>query len=523
MTRTIAIFGAGQSGQATWRLAQSLGHATVLFDEGGKGDALVFSAEDVERFDAFVFSPGFAADHPWRCLVSQAGRSCISELAYAAPHWRGRLIGVTGTNGKTTVTKLLADALAKCIAKDGAVNVACPLVTDHEPSRMADASAAPRPSRALALREPQGLEPACRELVEQAETASEHATLRAVAVGNIGYPLADAVLSAANLDGACAVVEISSFQAELSQTLRLDGLIWTNFAEDHLDRYASMDAYFEAKAQLLGCLKPGACCVVGPSVVPWLARRQFFVGATWKRLPAALLPVQADGSRIYIKNPRTENCIRLGQPNRARPGGETSPANTALLEQLDADSVFGRFPNTENFRLAAAWWTGAGLPTDALICAANAFAPAPHRLALVAECDGVRFWDDSKATNFHAALAAIESIAAPIIWIGGGQGKGGDLQSFARSVAARVDVAVLYGEVAEALAAAMHDLPVRAERCYQFSDAVHRAAAIAGEMSGASVLLSPGFASFDQFESYGARGKMFTDLVLGLKNARCAR
>lgn len=446
MSKNIAIFGAGQSGQAARRLAQSLGDSVVLFDEGGQGDAAAFAAEGLERFDAFVFSPGFAADHPWRRRVAEAGRICLSELAYAAPHWRGPLIGITGTNGKTTLTKLLADALADCIANEGALNnVACPL---------ADASAAPMPLRAL---------------------ASEHATFQALAVGNIGYPLADAVLSAKNIDGACAVVEISSFQAELCQTLRLDGLLWTNFAEDHLDRYASMDAYFEAKAQLLGCLKPGACSVVGPSVVSWLE------------------PL-----------------------NRTRPSCETAEEVTALLEQLDADSVFRRFPNTENFNLAAAWWTQSGLPSEALIRAADRFTPAPHRLALVAERGGVRFWDDSKATNFHAALAAIESVAAPIVWIGGGRVKGGDLGAFARSVASGVTVAVLYGEAGEALAGAMRGLPVQVVQQDRFADAVRAAAELAGALDGANVLLSPGFASFDQFGSYSDRGKLFRELVLGL-------
>lgn len=421
MKQTIAIFGAGQSGRATRRLAQSLRHATVIFDEGGQGDAAAFAEADLGRFDSFVFSPGFAADHPWRRLVSESGRRCLSEIAYAAPHWRGLLVGITGTNGKTTLTQLLADAC-------GAIG----------PSSLA--------------------------------------------AGNIGYPLADAVLSAANQIGAYAVVEISSFQAELSQTLRLDGLIWSNFAEDHLDRYTSMDAYFTAKAQLLNCLKPDAHRILGPSVVSWMERHGW-------------------------------SCEEY------RPAEEA----TALPDQLHAGSIFRRFPNTENFQLAAAWWTRSGLPVDALICAANKFTPAPHRLALVAEWDGVRFWDDSKATNFHAALAAIKAIDAPIIWIGGGRAKGGDLQSFARSVAAGADVAVLYGEVAEALAEAMHDQSVRTVRCHQFSDAVHLAAAISAETKMANVVLSPGFASFDQFDSYRARGKMFTDLVLGLKNARRPR
>lgn len=416
MSKTIAIFGAGQSGQAARRLAHALGDATELFDEGGQGDAPTFSPSDLARFDSFVFSPGFAADHPWRRLVREVGRPCLSELSYAASHWKGRLVGITGTNGKTTLTKLLAEALG----------------------------------------------------------AAGEASL---AAGNIGYPLADAVLSSANEEAATAIVEISSFQAELSQKLRLDGLLWSNFAEDHLDRYATMDAYFEAKAQLLDCLKPDAPCVVGPSVVPRLKRR-----------------------------------------GRACPAYKLAKPATKWVEVLRPTSVFARPPNSENFNLAAAWWELSERSTQALIDATNDFSPAPHRLGQIAEFDGVRYWDDSKATNFHAALAAIAFVPTPVVWIGGGQAKGGDLEAFARSVAAGVAVAVLYGEVGEALATALRGLPVRVVRHDRFAAAVEAAAGIASQMKSANVLLSPGFASFDQFGSYGDRGKLFRDLVLSLKN-----
>lgn len=421
MKQTIAIFGAGQSGQAARRLAHSLGQATVLYDEGGQGDAADFPAADRERFDAFVFSPGFAAEHPWRRAAVETGRPCLSELAFAAAHWRGPLVGITGTNGKTTLTQLLAGALA---ALDGQPGSEC----------------------------------------------------SSVAAGNIGYPLADAVLSAANRESTVAVLEISSFQAELSQSLRLDGLLWTNFAEDHLDRYPTMEAYFEAKAQLFDCLKPGAHCFVGPQVISWIEQGR-------------------RAGQAYIR----------------------AEADAELLNQLPADSAFRRAPNRENFSLAAAWWRQRELPTEVLVRVARDFRPAPHRLEVVAGFGGVRFWDDSKATNFHAALAAIESVGRPLVWIGGGRAKGGDVAAFARAVAARVDVAVLYGEAASAMAEAMCGGGVPVLRHDRFADAVQTAASSAAFLEGANVLLSPGFASFDQFRSYSERGKSFRELILGLK------
>ena len=418
MSKHYAIFGAGLSAQAACRLAQANGLGVVLIDEAGEGDQATFEASDLERFECFVFSPGFAAEHPWRILAEASSSPCMSEIAFAARYWDGRVIGVTGTNGKSTLTGLIAKALS----------------------------------------------------------FSGHVTLTA---GNIGYPFSEAVLSESNQEGAYAVLEISSFQAELADGMELDALLWTNFAEDHLDRYHSMARYFKAKAKLFDCLKPNAICVVGPQVAKWMAnQRKVFDGCS-------IAHEVAD-----------------------------------LVLQLDADSVFQRFPYSKNFSLAAELWCLMDLPPAALIEAANAFVLPPHRLNVVAECGSVRFWNDSKATNFHATLAAIRSIDRPIVWIGGGRAKGGDIEAFAQQVGPQVNMAVLYGEVAERLAKALKGSlgSVHVYEC--FDHAIAAAAEFAAKVPHANVLLSPGFASYDQFDSFDARGKNFNDIVLSLKNAR---
>lgn len=204
-------------------------------------------------------------------------------------------------------------------------------------------------------------------------------------------------------------------------------------------------------------------------------------------------------------------------------GGAPGTGRTALgvppLDALPADSIFRRPPNLENWSVAAEWWAQAGLPERALVDAAEAFALSDHRLAPIAERDGVRFWNDTKATNFHAALAAIEAVGGRIVWIGGGRGKGGDVVRFAQEVATRVEVAVVYGEMAPELASIMAaaGAPVHVEE--RFDAAVRLAASLAEDIPSAQVLLSPGFASFDQFRAYGERGKIYCDLVLSLKNA----
>ena len=413
MGQHIAILGAGRSGRAARRLAARVGDTAVCFDEAGVGDRQCFGQDDLAKFDAFVFSPGLAAGHPWRVLAEGSGKCCQSELAYAAAHWQGELIGVTGTNGKTTVTRLLKEAL---------------LATGR----------------------------------------------RAVACGNIGLPMSEAVLDLAAGPDAVAVVEISSFQAELPGQLALDGLLWTNFAEDHLDRYATMGDYLAAKANLLYCLKPGSTVVFGAGI-----REQ---------LDAAGIQQGTSPTLDQMKSP----CFPLSKGPLSRP------------------------PHRHNFDLAASYWRQKRYSDAALLEAAAAFELSPHRLQQVAEKEGVCFWDDSKATNFEAALAAVVGLERPIIWIGGGRAKGSDVANFARKIGGRVDAAVLYGEVADTLAANLPKTldPVRV--CPQFEAAVHEAFAIGKTMSGARVVLSPGFASFDQFSSYADRGKSFNSIVLGL-------
>ncbi len=414
--KRVAIFGAGVSGQAARRLVLSLGLEPCLFDEGGRGDTADFSAASLSGFDVFVFSPGFAIAHPWRVLAQRSGRPCYSELGFAAIHWRGRLLGVTGTNGKTTITSLLSNAL------NAAGQVA-------------------------------------------------------VGAGNIGTPLSDCVLGDGNHAEATAVCEISSFQAELPDGLQLDGLIWSNFAEDHLDRYDSMAEYFASKTQLLSCLRPGAPSVLGVDVITFD-------------------PEVSGISRAIVVDEDSD-----------------------LIDRLAPDSPFSTSPQSANFALAVALWRALDQPVESLIDSANAFQLAAHRLSPVDSWGGVTFWNDSKATNFHAVLAAIDGLDGRVYWIGGGSGKGGDFDAFARSIAPKVEAVFLYGEVAESLAESFMPVHSCVEIRADLAAAVEVATRAALANSPSVVLLSPGFASFDQFSGYAARGKSFISTVFSLKDA----
>ena len=416
MSASYAIFGSGISAQGARRLALSNGFKVVLFDELGKGDRMDFRLEDLSKFDAFIFSPGFAADHPWRALVEASGLLCLSELAFAARYWKGRIIGVTGTNGKSTITKLLVEALK--VSK-----------------------------------------------------------LTSIATGNIGFSFSEAALSNSNFPEAYAVLEISSFQAELIDGLKLDALLWTNLAEDHLDRYATINDYYEAKSRLLHCLKKKNFCVIGPQVSDW----------------------------IDHMNEEFISCILKDK-------------STHLDYKLCQESIFRYPPNSDNFLLVAKLWSLMNKSPDSLVEAANSFVPAPHRLNKIREIKGVKFWDDSKATNFHATLTALQSFNGPIVWIGGGRSKGGNIQAFIKKVVQQVNAAVLYGEAADCIVASLGSSPASVHVYPLFEDAVLAAAKIGFSIPNVNVLLSPGFSSFDQFKSYEERGKSFTRIVLSLKS-----
>jgi UDP-N-acetylmuramoylalanine--D-glutamate ligase len=410
--RPVGVLGAGVSGSGARALLSRLGSTAAVYDRDG--DA--FGAEAAGRHGLVIFSPGFPLHHPWLEQARKAGCICMAEIDFASLFWRGRMVAVTGTNGKTTLTEFLAHALT-CAGR------------------------------------------------------------RARAAGNIGYPLSRLV---AEEDGgapeATAVCEVSSFQAEQLGHFGADSLLWTNFAEDHLERHEGLRAYFDAKWELVTRTRKGRFHC-GSSV----AR---FAGGFGRALPEGA-PVETEGL----------------------------PPDPRL-----AGTVFEAYPQRENFALAEAWWDAEGLDRAVLLAAARSFRLGRHRLARVATVDGVTFWNDSKATNFHAVEAALAGIRGPVVLIAGGRSKGGDIGGFARRIAPRISHAVLIGETGPVLAAALESCGVAHQCVAAFEDAV-RAAATAAP-AGGNVLLSPGFASFDMFRGYEDRGDRFERAVADLHPAR---
>ena len=410
--RTVAVLGGGVSGEGAVALLSRLGASAAVYDQNGAE----FTAEAARTHGLVVFSPGFPPSHPWLAIARDCGCMCVAELDFASIFWRGRILAVTGTNGKTTLTEFLAHALGR-------------------------------------------------------------AGRRAIAAGNIGIPFTRVV---ADEDGGApetiAVCEVSSYQAEQLGHFYADGLLWTNFAEDHLERHPDTGAYFAAKWILVIRTAPG----------------RLFVGSS----------VEREGARLGRPLPPGSCVATEGQP--ADPGLEGTP--------------FSTYPQRENFILAAAWWRSEGLDEAALYGAARSFRVGRHRLCRVAAIDGVSYWNDSKATNFHAVEAALAGFGAPVVLIAGGRSKGGNLAGFVGRIAARVSHAVLIGETGPALAAAFEQCGVPHSECAGIDEAVRLAAGAAA--SGGDVVLSPGFSSFDMFRNYEDRGDRFEQAVSELRAAR---
>jgi UDP-N-acetylmuramoylalanine--D-glutamate ligase len=319
----------------------------------------------------------------------------------------------------------------------------------------------------------------------------------AVACGNIGYPVVGAVRAGHPV----LAVELSSFQLHWSPSIRPAAGCVLNVAEDHLDWHGSLAGYAAAKARALlspvavaGVDDPAAAALL--AAAPATARR---VGVTLGEPGPDQLGV-VDGTLV----------------DRAFGGG-------ALIE---ADAVHpGGPPGVTDALAAAALARAHGAEPAAVRAGLLGFRPGPHRSAEIGAVAGVRFVDDSKATNPHAAGAALAAQAgAPVVWIAGGLLKGAAVDELVARHAGRLRAVVLIGTDRRAFVAALQrhapDIPVHevvTGHDDPMSTAVRRAAALA--RPGDVVLLAPAAASMDQFADYAARGRAFADAVATLRPA----
>ena len=313
---------------------------------------------------------------------------------------------------------------------------------------------------------------------------------RKVAVGgNIGTPALDLLSDDVEL----YVLELSSFQLETTERLGAEVATCLNISEDHMDRYDGMAQYHLAKHRI------------------FRGARQVVVN----RDDALSRPLIADQVPCWT--------FGLGKPDFKRFGLIEENGEKQLAFQFEALMPTAELKirgahNQSNALAALALGHAVGLPFEAMLQTLRRFVGLPHRCQWVRELRGVGYYDDSKATNVGAALAAIEGLGADIagklVLIAGGDGKGADFSALTAPVAKFCRAVVLLGRDAEQIAEALGDAAPLV-RVKTLDEAVQRCAELA--QSGDAVLLSPACASLDMFKNFEERGRLFAQAAEGLQ------
>jgi UDP-N-acetylmuramoylalanine--D-glutamate ligase len=456
--RRVVVLGLARSGVAATRFLADAGAVVAAYDRrpaselaeaiaalGARPVRLALGIDEVdatallEHADLLVTSPSvssrFPTTDPWlrEALGAAEGRGAqvLSEVDLFMRLTGARLAGVTGTKGKTTTASLLAAMLVE-------------------------------------------------------------GGLPTVLGGNIGTPLIERSLELGPDDW--VVLELSELQLP-TISRGVDVALYTNIAEDHLDRHGTVEAYRAVKALLAELTVPDGQVVLNhddpgsrelgerlpPAALAWYGMDRPGLGAMEGWLEDGWLTV--GGERVV-----SADEVRL-------------PGRHMLADVLGA-------------ALAARL---IGVDAGAIGTVARTFAGVPHRLETVAERNGVRWINDSQATIPQAAIAALEAFDSPIVLIAGGKDKGLDYAAFADAIASRVRALVLIGETADELEAlVVSRVPVR--RASSMDEAV----AVAGEIvqAGDIALLSPAAASFDMFVDYAARGDAFRAAVERMEESR---
>jgi UDP-N-acetylmuramoylalanine--D-glutamate ligase len=384
------------------------------------------AAEPLSQYAFAVVSPGVSLDDPFIAQLRAAKVEILGdiELFARALSRVPAVVGITGSNGKSTVTTLTGE-----MARAAGLNVAVG--------------------------------------------------------GNLGTPALDLLGDAVQM----YVLELSSFQLETTAGLMLAAATMLNVSPDHLDRHGSLERYIAAKARI-------------------------FSGAQ-----TAVVNRDDRATHTGVHKARRIVSFGLDAPTAGhygvveREGERWLAVGDEALLPLSTLKIHG-LHNVANALAALALADAAGVPRAASLEALRSFKGLPHRCEWVAEKEGITWINDSKGTNVGATLAALQGLAGPLVWLGGGQGKGQDFRGLRTPLAEKARVAILFGEDAERIERALGGrLSVR--RVADLAAAV----ALARELArpGDRVLLSPACASFDQFKNYEERGERFRALVAEMR------
>lgn len=445
----VLVIGAARSGIAAARFMAERGAVVALNDqkpiEKWSPEALALKEAGIglvpgeppswllDQLDLVVVSPGVPATIIPIRYAERAGAEVIGEIELASRFLKGRVVAITGSNGKTTTTSLIGEML-----QDGGLKVQVG--------------------------------------------------------GNIGKPLISLVES--STDDGWTVVELSSFQLETIKEFHPAIALVLNVTPNHMDRYESFNDYAAAKHRIFMNQSEADVAIINAD------------DATVSSWSAGL---RARVVRFSVKT-ELENGIFLRESKLvSRSHGEET-------ELLDVNDMKLRgLHNVENVAAACAAGIAAGVSVESMSATVKRFDPVEHRLEFVAEIDGVKFYNDSKATSVDATVKAVEAFASEqgkLILILGGRGKKAPYEPLAQLVKERVRKLILIGEDADTIAAELGEY-AQFERAGDMSDAIQRSFAAAEK--GDVVLLAPACASFDMFDSFEHRGKVFKEAVGKLK------
>ncbi len=398
------------------------------------------SVELFTTVDLILVSPGVPTGLEVLVAAKEKGVPIIGELALAPGYLKTKVIAITGTNGKTTVTSLIGDLL-------------------------------------------------------------KGAGYKVFVGGNIGTPLTDYLVGEQKADW--LVLEVSSFQLDTAGDFRPDIGVLLNISADHLDRYQSYAEYVQSKLSLFSHQQVGDVAIVNSDDSD--SMRSF------------------DDTKSIWHGRAARECLSFGSSLIGQSGSIVTGSMVKLSdEELDFDqeeydlrgTQLGFSPNLENAAVAILVARVAGCNPNTIKNGLDHFSLLRHRMTMVAEVGGVRYYNDSKATNIGAVCSALGGLAGPVVLIAGGRDKGGDYRLLADLVSQKVKVLLLIGEAKEIIAESLAGL-TQVETLNSMSDAVERASQLSEK--GDSVLLSPACASFDMFSGYSQRGEVFEKLVATLQ------
>jgi UDP-N-acetylmuramoylalanine--D-glutamate ligase len=399
-----------------------------------------FRADDFAWAEQIVVSPGVPVATPLIAQALQAGRDVVGDVELFARELLApgllrqssgqasplapKVIAITGSNGKSTVTSMCGDI--------------------------------------------------CR-----------HAGLATAVAGNIGLPVLDALPAPGARGPDIYVLELSSFQLETTASLAPSAATVLNVSEDHMDRYAGLDDYAAAKARIY------ARC-----------------GTALRNRDDARTMAMPGGARAAN--------FGLGAARGADEYGFADGWLTHAGEPLMPASELpvAGLHNVANALAALALAHAAGIDHGVARAALRAYRGLPHRVAKVAELDGVGYFDDSKGTNVGATLAALTGMGRPVVLIAGGDGKGQDFAPLRDALAQHARALVLIGRDAPAIRAAVAGSGIEIVNATSLEEAVRNSRDLA--RPGDAVLLSPACASFDMFRNYVHRAEVFVAAVRAL-------